>query len=147
MKIAIANDHRGYILKRQLVLYLKENGYEVVDLGTDSEDAVDYPLYAKKLSNEIITKNAILGILICGTGIGMSIAANKIKGIRCAKVSTEEEAYLTRMDNDANVLALSYKMNKEDAFKIVSTFINTEKSEEERHIRRRKLLEELENDN
>lgn len=146
MKIAIANDHRGYVLKNQLVLYLKEHGYEILDLGTDSEDAVDYPVYAKKLGEKIISKEIDRGILICGTGIGMSIAANKIKGIRCAKASNQEEAYLARLDNDANVLALSYKTLKEDALNIMDTFLNTEKSEEERHVRRRKLLEELEND-
>lgn len=146
MKIAIANDHRGYNLKRQILLYIKELGYEVIDLGTDSEDAVDYPIYAKKVADEINEKKADIGILICGTGIGMSIVANKVKGIRCAKVSTEEEAYLTRLDNDANVLALSYKTLKEEAFNIVKTFINTEKSNEERHVKRRKLIEDLENE-
>jgi len=147
MKIAIANDHRGYILKKQVSLYLKEKGYEIIDLGTDSEDAVDYPVYAKKMGEVITSKEVDKGILICGTGIGMSIAANKIKGIRCAKVSNEEEAYLTRLDNDANVLALSYKISKEDVEKIIDVFISTEASLEERHIRRRKLIEELENDN
>lgn len=147
MKIAIANDHKGFLLKEQLVLYLKENGYEVLDLGTDSLDSTDYPIYAKKLGEKIISKEVEKGILICGTGIGMSIAANKIKGIRCAKVSNEEEAYLTRLDNDANVLALSCKIEKEEAFKIVSVFLKTTTSEEERHVRRRKLIEELENDN
>ena len=147
MKIAIANDHRGYNLKKQLISYLKEMDYDVLDLGTDSLEAVDYPIYAKKVADNIIEKNADMGILICGTGIGMSIAANKIKGIRCAKVSTEEEAYLTRLHNDANVLALSYKLVEEEAFNIVKTFLNTEKSNEKRHINRRKLIEKLENDN
>lgn len=147
MKIAIANDHRGYNLKKQLISYLKEMGYDVLDLGTDSLEAVDYPIYAKKVADNIIEKNADMGILICGTGIGMSIAANKIKGIRCAKVSTEEEAYLTRLHNDANVLALSYKLVEEEAFNIVKKFLNTEKSNEKRHINRRKLIEKLENDN
>lgn len=147
MKIAIANDHRGYITKKQISLYLKEQGYEIIDLGTDSEDAVDYPVYAKKMGEMINSKEVKRGILICGTGIGMSIAANKIKGIRCAKVSNEEEAYLTRLDNDANIIALSYKIPKEETEKIVDVFINTEASLEERHIRRRKLIEDLENDN
>ena len=136
MKIAIANDHRGYNLKKQLISYLKEMGYDVLDLGTDSLEAVDYPIYAKKVADNIIEKNADMGILICGTGIGMSIAANKIKGIRCAKVSTEEEAYLTRLHNDANVLALSYKLVEEEAFNIVKKFLNTEKSNEKRNRKR-----------
>lgn len=147
MKIAVANDHRGFILKKQISLYLEEKGYEIVDFGTNSEDPVDYPIYALKVANEIKNGNATYGILICGTGIGMSIAANKIKGIRCAKVSTKEEAYLTRLDNDANILALSYKTSKEELYDIIDTFLNTEVSNEERHLRRRKEIEEIENDN
>lgn len=145
MKIAVGNDHRGYILKKQLMLYLKELGYELIDMGCDSEDSTDYPIYAKKVCNKV-KEGYDFGILICGTGIGMSIAANKIKGIRCAKVTTEEEAKLTRIDNDANVIALSYKMPRDEAFSIVKTFIITETSTEERHERRRKMLEELENE-
>lgn len=145
MKIAIGNDHRGYILKRQLMLYLKEQGYEVFDMGCDSEDSVDYPIYAKAVCKSV-KENCDFGVLICGTGIGMSIAANKIKGIRCAKVTTKEEAILTRIDNDSNVIALSYKILRDEAFDIVKTFIETETSVEERHIRRRKMLEDLENE-
>ena len=145
MKIALGNDHRGYILKKQLLLYLNNLGYETIDMGCDSEDSVDYPVYAKKVC-EKVKEGYDFGILICGTGIGMSIAANKIKGIRCAKGSTEEEASLTRIDNDANVIALSYKTQRDDAFKIVNTFITTSPSTEERHVRRRKMLEDLENE-
>ena len=145
MKIALGNDHRDYILKKQLLLYLNNLGYETIDMGCDSEDSVDYPVYAKKVC-EKVKEGYDFGILICGTGIGMSIAANKIKGIRCAKVSTEEEASLTRIDNDANVIALSYKTQRDDAFKIVNTFITTSPSTEERHVRRRKMLEDLENE-
>lgn len=144
LKIAIGNDHRGYILKKQLMLYLKEQGYEVLDMGCDSEDSVDYPIYAKAVC-EKVKSDCDFGILICGTGIGMSIAANKIKGIRCAKVTTKEEATLTRIDNDSNVIALSYKILRDEAFDIVSTFITTETSLEDRHKRRRQMLEDLEN--
>ncbi len=146
MKVIIGNDHRGYFMKQRLMTYLKNKGYEVIDCGTDTEDAVDYPLYAKKVAKKVLEEKA-LGILICGTGIGMSIAANKIKGIRCAKVSNEEEARLTRLDNDANIIALSYKLEGEDAEKIVEMFITTESSLEARHIYRRDLIKELENDN
>jgi ribose 5-phosphate isomerase B len=145
MKIAIGNDHRGYYLKKKIMLYLEGHGYEVIDCGTDTEDSVDYPIYAKKVANKILNKEATYGILICGTGIGMSIAANKIKGIRCAKVSNIEEAKLTRIDNDANILALSYKQKEVE--NIVDAFLTTETSLEERHMRRRNLIEELENDN
>lgn len=146
MKIAIANDHRGYILKKQLVLYLEREEIEVINLGTDTEDAVDYPVYAKRVGEAILEGKADFGILICGTGIGMSIAANKMKGIRCAKVGSLEDARLTRLDNDANVIALSYLTKKEDAIQFVETFIQTETSSEERHVRRRKLIEEMEHD-
>lgn len=146
MKIAIANDHRGYILKRQLAVFLEEHGYQVLDLGTHTEDAVDYPIYAKEASKKVLNKEADFAILICGTGIGMSIAANKIRGIRCAKVDTVEEAYLTRVDNDANVLALSYKLTKQNACDITEKFLTTETSLEERHVRRRKMLEDIENE-
>lgn len=146
MKVIIGNDHRGYFMKQRLMTYLKNNGYEVIDCGTDTEDAVDYPIYAKKVAKKVLEENT-LGILICGTGIGMSIAANKIKGIRCAKVSNEEEARLTRLDNDANVAALSYKLEGEEAEMIIEAFITTEPSLEERHVHRRNLIKELENDN
>jgi ribose 5-phosphate isomerase B len=146
MKLAIGNDHRGYVLKEQILLSLKDE-YEFIDVGCDTEDAVDYPIYAKKVCEKVNNKEVDFGILICGTGIGMSIAANKIKNIRCAKVTNVEEAYLTRIDNDANVIALSYKQPKEEVIEILKCFIGTNTSMEERHVRRRKMLEELENDN
>lgn len=144
MKIVIANDHRGVDLKNQIVDDLAKKGYTIDNVGTDAESPVDYPVYAKRLSNHLEAGD--FGILICGTGIGMSIAANKIKGIRCAKASNEEEARLTRMDNDANVLALSATMPFSDVEKIIMTFLTTAVSQEERHIHRRKMIEELENE-
>ncbi len=146
MNIAIGSDHRGFSMKQTLISYLKENGYHVIDCGTDSEEAVDYPIYAKEVSNKIKNHEAEYGILICGTGIGMSIAANKIKGIRCAKVSNKEEAELTRIDNDANIIALSYKTEDMIAKEIIMTFIKTKASLEERHLRRRTLIKELEDE-
>jgi ribose 5-phosphate isomerase B len=145
MKIIIGNDHRGVTLKKEILSYLENKGYITCNVGTDNEESVDYPIYAKKLAQKL--DNGDLGILICGTGIGMSIAANKIKGIRCAKVNDKEEAYLTRLDNDANVISLSSKLSFKEAVSIVDTFISTKPSLEERHIRRRKMLEDLENDN
>ena len=145
MKIGITSDHRGFNLKE----YLKNNllEYEVIDFGTDSEEAVDYPDYALKISNSVIKKEIDLGIAICGSGIGISIACNKVKGIRCAKVSNKEEAKMTRLDNDANVVALSANCNKEEALEIVKTFINTPFSNEERHIRRINKVKQIEDKN
>lgn len=145
MILAIGNDHKGYLLKQQILSVLKEK-YELIDVGTNSEESVDYPYYAKKVSEVVSSNQATFGILICGTGIGMSIAANKIKGIRCAKVSNQEEAYFTRADNDANVLALSYKLELEEALRIIQTFVETATSLEERHVRRRMMIKEFENE-
>lgn len=144
MKIVIANDHGGVELKNKIIDFLEKKGYSIYNVGTDTENAVDYPVYAKRLAKHL--EEGDFGILICRTGIGMSIAANKIKGIRCAKASNTREAKMSRMDNDANVLAFSQEMLIEDVEKIVDTFITTEVSMEERHVHRRKMLEELENE-
>ncbi len=139
MNIVIASDHAGYKAKQKIIKKLKD--MNMTDLGTTSIESVDYPDYALKVGNTIIKKEADLGILICGTGIGMSIAANKIKGIRCAKVDNVKEAYLARVHNDANVIAISSK-NK-NIIKIVKKFINTNEKIEERHLRRIKKVEEI----
>lgn len=144
MKIGIANDHRGYELKQFLKERLQELGYEVLDYGTFSTDSVDYPEYAFKLSTNVVEKNVDYGIAICGSGIGISIACNKVKGIRCAKVSNVEEAKYTRIDNDANIVALGEKIEKEEALEIVKTFIETPFSNLEKHIRRINAIKEYE---
>ena len=135
MKIAIASDHRGFSLK---VILLSELGdqYDITDLGTYSDERTDYTKYAFKLGEAVANKEFDRGILICGSGIGISIAANKVKGIRCAKVSNKDEAFYTRNDNDANVVAFGEKTPLNDAIEIVETFINTPFSNEERHIKR-----------
>jgi len=140
MKIGIASDHRGFKLKE----YLKENlkDYEIIDYGTYTEESSDYPEYGIKLAEKVSTKIVEKGIAICGSGIGISIACNKVKGIRCAKVSTEEEAKYTRNDNDSNIVALSSKVPNEEALKIVKTFLETPFSNDERHIRRINMMEE-----
>lgn len=143
MKIGIANDHRGYNLKVQILDKLKEK-YEIVDLGTDSNESVDYPDYAFKLGEKVSNKELDFGIAICGSGIGISIACNKVKGIRCAKVSNKDEAMYTRNDNDSNIVALSEKVLPEDAIEIIDTFINTPFSNEEKHIRRINKITEYE---
>ncbi len=146
MKIGITNDHRGLVLKQTLTNYLENKGYNIIDYGTDSDDSVDYPDYAFKLGKSLQKKDIDLGIAICGTGIGMDIALNKVKGIRCAKASNEEEAILARSHNDANALALSAKISSDIAKDIVDKFINTNFSNDKRHIERIQKIKEYEND-
>ena len=118
MKIAIASDHRGYKLKDYLINEL-EKEYEVIDLGTNSEESTDYPDYAFMLGEAVISGVADFGVAICGSGIGISIACNKVKGIRCAKVSNSEEAKYTREDNDANIVAFGEKTNNKEALELL----------------------------
>lgn len=134
MKIGIASDHRGYKLKEYLKNNLNE--YEIVDFGTNSEESTDYPDYAFKLGEAVASNQVNFGVAICGSGIGISIACNKVKGVRCAKVSNSEEAMYTRNDNDSNIVAFGEKTNPEEALSIVKTFINTPFSNEEKHQRR-----------
>ena len=143
MKIIIGCDHRGYDLKVELLKYLKNAGYYVSDAGCNNVDAIDYPLIAKAVCEEVLTDDDNLGILICGTGIGMAIAANKVKKIRCAKLSTEEEAVLAKLHNNANVMSLSGATDKDLAIRIVDKFINTNFSNEERHIRRNNEIDNM----
>ena len=142
MKIGIASDHAGYEVKERIISELK---YDFKDYGTNSLESVDYPDFALKLGKDINNQIA-LGILICKTGIGMSIACNKIKGVRCAKVDNETEAKLTREHNDANVMAISADKNFEDIKKIIEIFLNTPFSNDERHIRRVNKIKEIENE-
>ena len=102
MKIGLASDHRGYKLKQQLINELKNRNYEVIDYGTNSEESTDYPDYAFKLGESIVNKNADFGVAICGSGIGISIACNKVKGIRCAKVDSIGDVIATRNDNETS---------------------------------------------
>lgn len=146
MKIGIANDHTGVEVKNQLKQFLDQLGYEVINYGTDQETSVDYPVYAFELCESLLNGDIVHGILICKTGIGMSIAANKVKGIRCAKADTVEEAKLTRLHNDSQVLALSALHDLELLKEICQTFLETEFSHEDRHIRRIKLMEDYEDE-
>ena len=140
MKLAIANDHRGYDLKKYIIRHLK--GVEIIDLGSDNVKS-DYPKYGIKLG-EYVVKNNCYGLAICGSGIGISIACNKVKGIRCAKVNFIKEAKVTREDNNSNIIAISGDINPERALRIIEEFLNTEFKKEERHIKRINQINEYE---
>jgi ribose 5-phosphate isomerase B len=142
MKIGIANDHRGVEVKQKLIAYLNDLGYDVVNYGTDTIESVDYPNYAFKVAEDVAKKKVDFGVLICATGIGMSIAANKIKGVRCAKVDNSWEAEMTRLDNDSNIIAVSYKKTLEELKELLNVFLSTKPSTEERHVRRVNMIDE-----
>ena len=142
-KILIASDHGGFALKETLKKILQKNGYEVIDYGTNSADSVNYPDYAKRLAEGIRDKEAERGILICTSGIGMSIAANRYPFIRAALVHEVEEAHLCRSHNDANVLVFGAKfVTPEMAEKCVDEFLTTE-FEGGRHCARVDALERM----
>lgn len=125
--ISLGSDHGGFLLKEDIKNYLKSKNIECLDFGTDSKESVDYPLFAKKVSKSVTLKKANLGILCCGTGIGMSIAANKFLGIRAAVCTSTFESEMSRRHNDANILCLGARvLSKNDALNIVKKFINTE---------------------
>ena len=140
MKIGLASDHRGYKLKEALIKELTNRNYEVVDYGTNSEESTDYPDYAFKLGENIVNKSVDYGVAICGSGIGISIACNKVKGIRCAKVDSISDVIATRNDNDTNIVAFGENKTIEEALELVLKFINTPCSMEEKHIRRRNKI-------
>ncbi len=136
MKIAIGNDHAGVEFKNKIMQELRSKGYEIMNVGTDTLDSVDYPDIAKKVSEKVLNGEAKFGILICGTGIGISIAANKIKGIRTALCHNEYTAKLARLHNDANIIALGARVLGEDlGLACVEAFVNTE-FEGGRHAKR-----------
>ena len=144
MKIAIGSDHGGYELKELIKKHLQEKGLDVKDFGTDSAESTDYPDFAKEVGEAVVAKDFDRGILICGTGIGISIAANKIPGVRCALVSDCFSAKATREHNDANVLALGGRVVGPGlALEIVDTWLNTE-FEGGRHQRRIDKIAEIE---
>lgn len=145
MKIVIGNDHSALDLKAVIIKHLEENGHEVIDKGTYTKDSCDYPIYGEKVALAIKNKEGDLGILICGTGIGISLAANKVPGIRAAVCSEPYSAKMTRAHNNANILAFGARVVGEDLAKmIVDAFINTEFLGE-RHQKRVDMLSEIEN--
>jgi len=140
MRIAFANDHRGFLLRNQIIARLKKRGHEVIDFGSNSEAAVDYPDYASKACRAVVTRTADRAVLVCGTGIGMSIAANKIPGIRCAVCTDEFGAEMARTHNDANVLALrSTHQNPQTNLAIVDIFLDRDFAAGRHQIRVNKI--------
>ena len=141
--IAIGCDHGGVELKDEIVKHLEKKGIECKDVGCYTSESCDYPVYAKKVTDLITSKECKEGILVCGTGIGMSIAANKVKGIRAAVCGDCFSAQATKEHNNANVLCLGARVVGTDlALKIVDTFLETEFSNGERHVRRIDMLEQ-----
>ena len=141
-KIIIGSDHGGFLLKQQVIDYLKKQNHEVIDYGCNSLDSCDYPIFAKEVAKDVSLEKVDFGILICTTGIGMSITANKFKGVRAALVTNLESAKLTRMHNNSNVICLGAKFTPyENAIEFIDAFLN-EKFEGGRHERRVSLIEE-----
>ena len=146
MNIGISSDHRGYEIKEKLINILKEKENNITDYGTYSIESTDYPLYAFMLCNGVVNKEIDFGIAICGTGLGMSIACNKVKGIRCAKIDNTIDARYAKEHNNANVLAISANKSIEEIIELITIFINTKFSSNEKHSRRIKLIEDYEKD-
>lgn len=141
--IALGSDHGGYELKQEVINHLKSRNIEYIDCGSYSKESCDYPVYAREVASVVLSKKAEYGILICGTGIGISIAANKIKGIRAALCHDCFSAEATKAHNNANILAMGARVVGPGlALKIVDTFLDTPFSNDERHIRRIDLIEE-----
>jgi ribose 5-phosphate isomerase B len=144
MKLSIGADHAGFELKEKLKQSLKAKGYDVTDEGTNGPESVDYPDFAAKVAHDVAEKRADMGVLVCGSGVGMAIAANKVHGIRAANVSSEVEAQLSREHNNANVVAVGARfLSTEQAEKLVDTFLKA-KFAGGRHERRVEKIAELE---
>ena len=143
--IAIGSDHGGYDLKQRVIQYLEEKGIQCQDMGCHSKASCDYPVFGHAVAKAVAEGKCDKGIVICTTGIGISISANKVAGIRCALCSDTLSARMTRLHNDANVLAMGAGIVGENlALDIVETFLETEFSGEERHRRRVELIEKTE---
>ena len=143
MKIAVAADHGGFELKEAVAAHLKERGFEVVDLGIYVKEPVDYPIYGKKCAEYVASGQADLGVLCCGTGIGIGIAANKVKGIRCAELVTPFMAEMAKKHNHANMVSLGGRVvTPEQAIELVDIWLDSEE-EHGRHDRRVQLLDEM----
>ena len=141
IKLAIGCDHAAYEEKQKIIEFLRKKDYQVIDLGTDSIKSVDYPKFAHSVAKMVASNAADKGILLCGSGIGISIAANKIRGIRAALCTSVEHAEMSRKHNDANILALGSRMTSEkDIFSIIDVWLSTE-FEGGRHLDRINMIE------
>lgn len=148
MKFAIGADHAGFEYKREIIKHLQSKDYEVVDFGTSSVDASDYPDFALLVAHAVSMKKVDFGILICGTGIGMSIAANKVKGVRAAVVSSKFTAESSKTHNHANVITFGSRVNTiEEVLSFLDVYINTSWSQEERHVNRVEKIGKYEEEN
>lgn len=146
MNIAIGSDHGGFLLKEEIKKHLEASGHAVFDEGCFSEESVDYPVYAQKVANLVNSQKATFGVLCCGTGIGISIASNKIDGIRSFVASSETQAKLAREHNDANIICLGGRTTEiDEAKKFVDIFLNTNFSAG-RHEKRVNMIKKLEED-
>ena len=142
-KIAIGNDHAGVKMKEDITAYLQEKGIEVINFGTDSEESCDYPIYGRRVGEAVASGKADAGVLICGTGIGISIAANKIKGIRAAVANDPVSARFTKMHNNANIIAFGARIiGIETAKAIIDAWLDAEFDPKEKYIRRVNMLNE-----
>ncbi len=136
MKVFIASDHRGVSLKESVIDHLKENNIDVLEIGLNNNEFDDYPDFAFKLCKLVNENENSLGILVCGNGIGMSIAANKVKGIRCARVVDADDAFKAKNHNGANVIAFGETLDLNTVYEIVDTFLLTKSASEDRHLKR-----------
>ena len=141
MKIALASDHAGFALKERIKSYLKDKGFSILDLGTDSEKKTDYPIFAKKAAKAVTLKKTEKAILVCGSGLGMAMTANRIKGIRAVSCENIYTAKMSRLHNDANILCLGARiLSEKKAFKIIDVWLKTA-FEGGRHINRINKIE------
>ena len=146
MKVAVGCDHGGFVLKDAVIGTLEELGAQVVDFGTYSTESVDYPVYGKKVADAVASGECDLGVVMCGTGIGISIAANKVKGIRAAVVTNEFMAEMTRRHNNANVIALGGRVITPEEAKVLVKAWYTAQFEGGRHQKRIDMITEIENE-
>ncbi len=145
MKIAIGSDHAGFELKQVLVEHLKQEGHQVEDMGAYNAESSDYPVFGEKVAKAVASKTADRGIVVCGNGIGMSIVANKVPGVRAALVFTEKMAEQTRSHNDSNVLSLAGRdLPQETNLRLADIWLKTPFSKVERHIRRVEEIRKIE---
>ncbi len=143
MRISIGSDHGGFLLKEQVRDYLIQEGYSVIDVGCNSLDSTDYPIYAHNVSSMVEKNEVDFGVLICTSGVGMSMCANKHKGVRAALISNEHDSIYSRLHNNANVICMGAKhVSFEDAKKYVNNFLKTE-FEGGRHVRRVDMIDQV----